>query len=194
LSADPRLSLVVAGYARGDALLQRALLDEFEPLLFGYMRSLLGPDPQIADVAARATHDLVVAFHLRLVAGALRLTDAASMRALAHRMSVVKAGALRAAGRPGLAFLADPESWSLAAAWPAPRSRLDALVDREQGLLLAAWLAGEPGALLPSALRGILVAEGILDPAPAPPQADSGGQGGVGKPPETHGAGGTELD
>ncbi len=167
MSAEPGLAAVVAGYLRGDRAHQRALLEEFEPLLFGYLRSMLGGPAETTELAARATHDLLAVFHLRLVAGALRPRDAASLRALAHRMSVVKLAALRAGRPPELAFLADPGSWSLAAAWPTAGPTLDRLLGAGEGALLADRLAGSPGAVLPEPLRSRLVEGGVLDPASA---------------------------
>lgn len=184
MSADPRLAAAVAGYLRGDAAHQRALLEEFEPLLYGYLRSMLGGAAENTELAARATHDLLVAFHLRLLAGALRLTDAASLRAIAHRMSVVKAAALRAGAAPELAFLADPESWSLAAAWPAAAARLAGLLDAGERSALAARLCGDPGAALQTDLRLRLLREGVL--ACDPREGDGRGprgEAGIGNPP-----------
>ncbi|MHC4956625.1 MAG: hypothetical protein ACYTGZ_22530 [Planctomycetota bacterium] len=86
----------------GDEELQRALLDEVEPLLFGYMRSLVPAGDDAFDSAVAHTHAATLGFLLDLRGGRIRMADAAALRGYCHRTAVER--------------LRDPEPVFLAAA------------------------------------------------------------------------------
>ena len=96
--------------AEGDEELQRALLDEVEPLLFGYLRSLVPAGDGAFDAAVAHTHAVTFAFLLDLRGGRVRLADAAALRGFCHRLAI---GRLRDGDPVFLATEGDPETGSL---------------------------------------------------------------------------------
>jgi hypothetical protein len=92
LSSLPEL---VARCADGEVQLQRALLDEIEPLVFGYTRSLGEPFER----AVKLTHAAVLGFLLDLRGGRVRIADVNALRRLAHELASSK--------------MADPDPWFL---------------------------------------------------------------------------------
>jgi len=76
--------------AKGDEALQTELLDEVEPLIFGYVRSLL---PASDDSFARAvaiTHAATLGFLLEVRAGRVRLATKKALRGHCHRLALAK--------------------------------------------------------------------------------------------------------
>jgi len=78
---------LLEAYRRGETGVQRDLLDEVEPLLYGMVRSLMPGGAGAQEQAIRFTNALVLAFHLRASRGEVALADANALRALAHRMA-----------------------------------------------------------------------------------------------------------
>jgi hypothetical protein len=129
----------LAAYRDGDRAAQVALLDEVEPLLFGYVRSLTPTGPDAFERAVSATHELVLGFHLRALLGTVEIADANALRAASHAMAVTKLGAENV----GLADLADEETGSLVHRAAAVGDRIRAELDDTETALLAARLCGE---------------------------------------------------
>jgi len=76
--------------AEGDETLQAELLDEVEPLIFGYVRSLL---PATDDSFARAvalTHAATLGFLLEVRTGRVRLATEKALRGHCHRLALAK--------------------------------------------------------------------------------------------------------
>jgi len=96
--------------ADGDEEVQTALLDELEPLLFGYFRSLLPADDGLFDEAVALTHAATLGFLLDLRAGRVRIPDAAALRAACHRIVVA---VLRVEDRVRLTAEGDDETGGL---------------------------------------------------------------------------------
>ncbi|MHC4409462.1 MAG: hypothetical protein ACYS0F_10705 [Planctomycetota bacterium] len=84
---------LVARCADGDTKLQKELLDEVEPLVFGYTRSLGEPFER----AVRLTHAAVLGFLLDVRAGRVRLADVNALRRKSHELATTK--------------MADPDPW-----------------------------------------------------------------------------------
>jgi hypothetical protein len=99
---------LLAAYEEGRTDIQHRLLDEVEPLLFGYVRSL-GP-PGDPELAVRRTQALTLAFHLRACAGRLDVASIQDLRGYAHRMALEK---LADDDPLELAPLADEETGSM---------------------------------------------------------------------------------
>jgi hypothetical protein len=131
--------------AAGDEGVQAALLDEVEPLLFGYFRSLLPATDEAFDRAVALTHAALLGFLLDLRAGRARAPDAKALRGACHRIAVA---VLRCADPVLLAAEGDAETGALtpvavplARAWeealPAPV--LQAVAAGLQGARTRGW-------------------------------------------------------
>jgi hypothetical protein len=136
------LPAILDKYRSGDPEVQAALLDEVEPLLFGYVRSLTPGGHDAFERAVAATHELVLGFHLRALLGQVAIADANALRGLAHAMAVTK---LRA--EPvGLADLADEETGSMVRRAHELGERVRAELDDAEAAEFAAHLLGEAAA------------------------------------------------
>jgi len=131
--------------AEGDEALQSALLDEAEPLLFGYFRSLLPTGDESFDRAVALTHAAALGFLLDLRGGRVRIQDAAGLRSACHRIALA---VLRNADPALLAAQGDPETGSLAPTaiplareWESvlPEPLRAAAAARLQGVRADAW-------------------------------------------------------
>jgi hypothetical protein len=110
--------------AEGDTALQKALLDEIEPLVFGYLRSLGEPFER----AVALTHAAVLGFLLDLRAGRVRLADVNAMRRTCHELATVK----RADPDPWrVRHEGDPESGALTPFAPDLAARVEAALDAD---------------------------------------------------------------
>jgi len=123
--------------ADGDEELQAALLDEVEPLVFGYVRSLGEPFER----AVRLTHAAALGFLLDVRAGRVRLADANALRRECHALAAAK--------------MKDPEPWLVkheghpdtGAITPFAASlaaRVEAALDGEAGAVSARRFRGKP--------------------------------------------------
>lgn len=119
--------------------MQRALLEEVEPLLFGYARSLAPSGEGAFERAVAATHGMVLGFHLRACAGGVAVRDVKDLRAVAHRMAARK---LAAPPLP-LGAVADGESGSMLPTVLDVAQRIARELDGAERDLLAARLLGE---------------------------------------------------
>ena len=153
------LSDLLRSYREGDADVQVAVLDEFEPLLFGYMRSLMPSGPDAFERAVEATHALVLGFHLRALAGGLDIADVAALKRLAHTMAVRK---LADRGDVHLQPLADEETGSMVRTVADVGRRVANELDETERSLLATKLLGEDGEGDWDGVRERLVRCGIL--------------------------------
>ena len=126
-------------YRDGDRRVQMALLDEVEPLLFGYARSLVPSGEGAFERAVRATHALVIGFHLRAKAGRLEIADLRRLRGVAHGMVVAKL----AADEVPLGAVADQESNSMLPTILDVGARIEGELDERGRDVLAAKLLGE---------------------------------------------------
>ncbi|MGQ0614838.1 MAG: hypothetical protein ACT4PV_13970 [Planctomycetaceae bacterium] len=115
------LPAALLAYAAGDAATQAALLDEVEPLLFGFLRSMTPSGPDAHERAVAAAHELLLAFDLMAARGRVELRDERALKSFCHRLAMKKLGVGGGGGgaRAGLASLADPATGSLAARAPA---------------------------------------------------------------------------
>jgi len=129
---------LLAAYARGETDAQHQVLEEFEPLVFGYARSLGGGDH---DAAVATTHALTLAFHLRAAAGQVQPRDAAALRALAHGLVSRK---LQDSDPVRLRSLADPVTASMVYVCFGIGLTLDAELDPREIEEFAARLEGKP--------------------------------------------------
>ena len=139
--------------AAGDEALQTAFLDEAEPLLFGYVRSLVPAGDASFERAVALTHAATLGFLLDLRAGRVRLADAPGLRAACHRIAVAVLRMdeplfLTAEGDPETGALT-PEATNVARAW---ESALDADATRAA----AARLQGRPTPEDPDLARRLL--------------------------------------
>ncbi|MEM8883738.1 MAG: hypothetical protein AAGD14_06715 [Planctomycetota bacterium] len=141
--------------AQGDTGMQTALLDEVEPLVFGYTRSLGEP----FDRAVRLTHAAVLGFLLDLRAGRVRLADANALRRACHRLASEK----MADRAPWFVdHEGDPESGALTPVAVELAARIDALVDEPDRSVVARRLRGasdEDGARILPVVRPLIVPE-----------------------------------
>jgi hypothetical protein len=119
---------------------QRALLDEVEPLLFGYARSLVPSGEDAFARAVAATHEMVLGLHLRAQAGGVAIRDVKDLRAVTHRMTARK---LAAPPLP-LGNVADEETNSMLPTVLDVGDRIARELDAAGRALLAARLLGEP--------------------------------------------------
>jgi hypothetical protein len=159
--AAPTLPDLLRAYADGDREVQRAVLDEIEPLLFGYARSLAPSGEDAFERAVAATHEMVLGFHLRAQAGAVAIPDVKGLRAYAHRTVSRK---LAAPPLP-LGAVADEETNGMAPAALAVGDRIARELDAEERALLASRLLGEVAGDVEGAwgpLRERMVACGVL--------------------------------
>ena len=76
--------------AGGDERLQTELLDEVEPLLFGYIRSLLPASDDSFERAVALTHAATLGFLLDLRGGRVRLAHNKALRGHCHRLALTK--------------------------------------------------------------------------------------------------------
>jgi len=76
--------------AGSDEALQTELLDEVEPLLFGYLRSLLPASDDSFERAVALTHAATLGFLLDLRAGRVRIPDNKALRGHCHRIALAK--------------------------------------------------------------------------------------------------------
>jgi len=154
----PELPGLVDAYAAGGSDVQRAFLDEFEPLVFGYARSYArGADAHAR--AVRQTHELVLAFHLRACAGRARIASVPDMKRQAHELALAKRDGFLA----GLADFGDPETGAFGPRAPEVGALLQRSLDAAQLDLLEQALLGAvpaPSAWLP--LKDRLLRLGVL--------------------------------
>ena len=150
LSSIPEL---VRRCAEGDAAMQVALLDEVEPLVLGYLRSLGQP----FDRAVRLTHAAVLGFLLDLRAGRVRLADVNAMRRACHELAVTK----MADQKPWLVRHAGDEvTGALTPFAPDLAARLEAALDADGIAAAARRFRGRPDAR-DAALLAALAATGV---------------------------------
>jgi len=141
--------------ADGDESLQAALLDEIEPLVFGYVRSFGTPFER----AVRLTHAAVLGFLLDLRAGRIRLADPNALRRACHELAAHKMG------DPDPWFVAhegDPETGALTPHACALAAQIEAAVAEDDVRVAARRLRGRPdpaGDGLRAALSGTIVPE-----------------------------------
>ncbi len=132
---------LLRAYAAGDAGLQSKVLDEVEPLLFGYVHSLTPSGPDARERAIEATHALVIAFHLMVEAGEVVLEDINALKGFAHRLAVHK---LKESDEPvRLVDLADPETGSLIHRLSGVANTLRAELDEKERRIFAGRLQGK---------------------------------------------------
>jgi hypothetical protein len=123
--------------AEGEVSLQVALLDEIEPLVFGYVRSLGEPFER----AVRLTHAAVLGFLLDLRAGRVRLADVNAMRRTCHELASTK----MADPAPWLVrHEGDPETGALTPVAPELADRVEAALDNGQIEAAARRFRGRP--------------------------------------------------
>jgi len=79
------LRALLERYARGETDVCEQLLDEVEPTLYGYARSLLPGAAEDPAPAREHAHALTLAFHLAASAGAIEARTASDLRGLCHR-------------------------------------------------------------------------------------------------------------
>ncbi len=162
------LPSALRAYAAGDSTTQAALLDEVEPLLFGFLRSMTPSGPDAHDRAVEAAHELLLAFDLMAARGNVELRDEGALKSFCHRLAMKKLGVGGGGGgaRAGLASLADPATGSLAERAPGfgllIRRTLDAGAEATFLRLLLGEAPEAEAAFAP--WRARLVGCGILRP------------------------------
>ena len=120
--------------AEGDEELQTALLDEVEPLVFGYLRSLIPGGEESFERAVALTHAAALGFLLDLRGGRVRISDAAGLRGACHRIAVA---VLRIEDASLLNAEGDPETGALTPVAVAVAQEWERVLD-DAGLRVAA--------------------------------------------------------
>ena len=129
--------------AAGDEDLQTALLDEVEPLLFGYVRSLLPQDDAAFDRAVALTHAAVLGFLLDLRAGRIRIADAGGLPGASHRIALA---VLRLDPPAYLTALGDAETGALTPSAVRIAREWERVLGADGARVAAAHLQGRPAA------------------------------------------------
>jgi len=154
------LAALLAAFARGETDAQHELLEEVEPLLFGYARSLAPTAPGAHERAVADTHALTLAFFLRASRGHLDWTRIADMRAWAHRAVARR----RRDENPVVLAdgLADPDTLSLVDACFGLGLRLQEAMDGDALDELADRLLGAAPTARWPAIRRAAASAGVL--------------------------------
>jgi len=149
--------------AEGNEELQTAVLDEVEPLLFGYFRSLLPAGEAAFEKAVSLTHAATLGFLLDLRAGRVRIADAAGLRSACHRIAVA---VLRMDEVVQLSVEGDPETGALTPTATTVASSWEEALEQDALQVAADRLQGRGNPAWPELVSGLVECGLLRRPAP----------------------------
>jgi hypothetical protein len=150
------LPALLSRAAAGDEEMQLALLDEMEPLIFGYVRSLLpAGDEDVFERGVHLTHATALGILLDLRGGRVRVPDPNALRRQCHEFAVRK---MDDAHPLLLAHPGDEESGMLTPVALELAHAVEAVIDVSDHTLAARRLRGQADA---TRIERALAAAGI---------------------------------